>query len=306
MPENKEIDNRALYQKKRVIIPLSLLVAVLLVGGIYWCINFLDYVATDDAYVDGDNLNISSKILGRVSQLVVDEGDKVTRGQVIVRLDESDLRAQEKQAEAALEYAQRNVQLAQVNLQRVADDFKRVQVQFDSKIIAREQFDHAQKALQTAQVQDKLALAQLDTAEAQIGVIKIQLENTVIKAPMDGVIAKRWVLPGAVVQAAQPIYALNNLQRVWVIANLEETKFYKLKLGQKAEMTVDAYPGVKYHGEVIHLGSNTAAQFALIPPNNASGNFTKVTQRIPIKISIENSSTPLLPGMSVYLKVRVK
>ena len=123
---------------------------------------------------------------------------------------------------------------------------------------------------------------------------------------MDGVIAKRWVLPGAVVQAAQPIYALNNLQRIWVTANMEETKFYKLRLGQKAEMTVDAYPGVKYHGEVIQLGSNTASQFALIPPNNASGNFTKVTQRIPVKISVENSSTSLLPGMSVYLKVKVK
>ncbi len=299
-------DDRNLYQKKRVLVPLIILIIGLVLGGVYWFINFFAYVATDDAYVDGDNLSISSKILGRVTELKVDEGDTVKEGQVLAVLDESDLRAQEKQSQASLEYSRRNQQLAKVNVEKLQEDFARARVQFDSKIIAKEQYDHAQKALQTAQVQDKVAQAQVDTADAQLGVVRTQLQNTIIKAPMAGVIAKRWVLPGAVVQAAQPIYALNNLQRIWVTANLEETKFYKLKLGQKAEMTVDAYPGVSFHGEVIQLGSNTASQFALIPPNNASGNFTKVTQRIPVRISVDNSPSSLLPGMSVYLKVRVK
>jgi membrane fusion protein, multidrug efflux system len=307
MPENNGTDERSLYQKKRVLIPLFLLVAGLLLGGIYWYFNIYGSIATDDAYVDADNVNVSSKILGRVTELAVDEGNKVTQGQVIARLDESDLRAQEKQAQAALEYAQRNVQLAHVNLQKVDDDFRRAQVQFDDKIITQEQFAHAKKALETAAVQDKIALAQVDTSQAQLGVITTQLGNCIITAPMDGVVAKRWVLPGAVVQAAQPIYSLYNLEHIWVIANLEETKFAQVKLGEKAYLTVDAYAGKEFSGQVIQLGSNTASQFALIPPNNAAGNFTKITQRIPVKISIANEGqSRLLPGMSVLVKIRAR
>ena len=179
------------------------------------------------------------------------------------------------------------------------------------RIISKEQFDHATKAFEAAKAQSAIAAAQVDTAQAQLGVVETQLSNMVITAPMDGVVSKRWALPGDVVQMAQPILSIYDLDHLWVTANLEETSFSELKLGQKVHIYVDSYGGKKFDGKIIQLGSNTAGQFSLIPPNNASGNFTKVTQRIPIKISIEyegpkNKAEPeLVPGMLVEVKLKV-
>jgi len=114
-----------------------------------------------------------------------------------------------------------------------------------------------------------------------------------------------------VVQPAQPIFTIYDLRDIWITANLEETKLRSLRLDDSVEVRVDAYPGRTFGGKVYQFGTNTAAQFSLIPPNNASGNFTKVTQRVPVKIhlnKIPDSNSPpinLLPGMSVEVKVRV-
>jgi len=128
---------------------------------------------------------------------------------------------------------------------------------------------------------------------------------------MDGVVAKRWQMPGDVVQMAQPILSIYDLDHLWVTANMEETLFSRFKLGQPVHVLVDSYGGKKFDGKIIQLGSNTAGQFSLMPPNNASGNFTKVTQRIPIKISLEyegpkNKQGPVLvPGMSVEVRMKI-
>ena len=149
------------------------------------------------------------------------------------------------------------------------------------------------------------------SAQSQLGVIQTQLNNTVIVSPMTGVISKRWALTGDVVQPGQSVLTIYNVKDVWVIANLEETGLSALRLGDTVGISVDSYPKVKFAGTIIRLGSNTASQFSLIPPNNASGNFTKVTQRVPIKISIElvdnnqRWQVKLLPGMSVEVKVKV-
>jgi membrane fusion protein, multidrug efflux system len=176
--------------------------------------------------------------------------------------------------------------------------------------ITREQYDHARQAVETAQAQSDAAQAQITTAQAQLGVVETQLSNTQINAPFKGVVARRWVLPGDVVQAAQPILTVYDLQDTWVIAYFEETKIQSIKLGDSVEISVDSYPGRRFNGKVIELGTTAASQFSLIPPNNASGNFTKVTQRIPVKIGFlgayQDSSMPLRAGMSVELKINVR
>ncbi len=129
---------------------------------------------------------------------------------------------------------------------------------------------------------------------------------------MSGVVSKRWVLAGDVVQPGQSIFAIYNVKDIWVTANLEETSLSRLALGDMVDISVDTYPDLSFTGKVLRIGSNTASQFSLIPPNNASGNFTKVTQRVPVKISIDdpvsqNSQQPVLrPGMSVEVSVKVK
>jgi membrane fusion protein (multidrug efflux system) len=306
------IESVPLYRNVKIVIPLFLVVLAIAIFAWRYYITLRDFVSTDDAYIDGDRVSVSTKILGRIDQLTADEGDSVRQGQILVRLDDSDLRAQEAQAKASLVFARENISLAKVNMDKARMDYERATTQFNQSVIPKEQYDHAQSELESSKARLNIAIAQTAAAQAQLGVIQTQLTNTVIESPMTGVISKRWVLSGDIVQPGQSIFTIYNVKDVWVTANLEETSLSNLRLGDKVEISVDSYPDAKFIGTILRLGSNTASQFSLIPPNNASGNFTKVTQRIPIKISIERTDSNrsqninLLPGMSVEVKVRVR
>lgn len=294
----------------KVIITIFLIFAAIAAGFWYWYQGQLGYVSTDDAYIDGDKLSVAAKMLGRITNLYTDEGDKVTKGEVLVRLDSTDLIAQRDQAIMSSKLAKDNLQLAKVNLGKANQDFERAKQQFENKIIPKEQFDHAQSALHASQAQLNIAQTKIGTANAQLNVINTQLQNTIITSPMEGVVAKRWVLTGDVVQPGEPIFTIYNLDSVWVTADLQETDLAPIKEGEKVNISVDTYPDKKFEGKVLQIGTNTASQFSLIPPNNASGNFTKVTQRVPVKISINqvknnNRSVDLLPGMSVEVKISI-
>ncbi|MGB8478578.1 MAG: HlyD family secretion protein [Acidobacteriaceae bacterium] len=310
--EDEDIDEVPLFKRKGVIIPILAVLTIVAVAGLYLYMNMQDYVSSDDAYVDANDLAISSKMLGRITYLGTDEGDTVKAGQVLVKLDDNDLRAQEASAKAGLDLAQQSLPLDQVNINRAQDDFNRSEVQFKSGIVTKEQYDHAQKALEAVQAQYNIDLSKISSAKAQIGVIESQLQNTVIAAPMTGVVAKRWVLTGDVIQPGQPVFTIYDLKDIWVTANLEETKLGHIHLNDPVEIDVDTYPGVKFSGRVFEIGNYTASEFSLIPPNNASGNFTKVTQRVPIKISIvdppagDGSKPVFRPGMSVEVSVKIK
>jgi membrane fusion protein (multidrug efflux system) len=311
---DESIDNVPLFRKKRIVIPV-LIILIAAVIGIYWYIGQLGYVSTDDAFIDGNKLSVSSKILGRITNLAVDEGDSVKQGQLLVQLDSTDFKAQENQAKAMLALDNESITLAKVNVEKAQDDFNRAQTQYKDNIIPKEQFDHMQKALEAAKASFNIAQTKIGTAQAQLKVIKTQLQNTQIYSPMNGVVAKRWVLSGDVVSPGQPIFTIYDLKNIWVTADLEETKLAPIHIGDTVEISVDTYPDQEFTGQVYQIGSNTASQFSLIPPSNASGNFTKVTQRIPIKISIRhvtnnkqedpNELIKLLPGMSVEIKVKV-
>jgi membrane fusion protein (multidrug efflux system) len=309
---NQSIDAIPLYRKRRVVIPVTLVILAAVAGAWYWYVNLRDFVSTDDAYVDQNRVSISSKILGRVSALTVDEGDTVTQGQLLVRLDDTDLLAQKEQAVASLRFAEESVGLAKVNIARAQDDYARAEHQFKDDVITKEQYDHARSALEAARAEYGIALSRIGTARAQIGVVQAQLENCAIASPVDGKVARRWVLRGDVVQAGQPIFSVYDRRETWVTANLEETNLQVVHLNQPVTIAVDGFPGRTYSGRVFQIGSSTAAQFSLIPPNNASGNFTKITQRVPIKISIVEGQAAgdqpveLLPGMSVEVRIKVR
>jgi membrane fusion protein, multidrug efflux system len=302
---------KSLVKKKRFWIPtiVVLLGAAVVVG--YWYTYLRGYITTDDAFVDGDPVSISSKITGRIVQLNAADGDTVTQGQLLVQLDDSDLRAQEAQAQAGLEYAQQSVGLAEVNLQKAQEDLNRSTAQFKESIIPQEQFDHAKRAVDLARAQKKVALAQVNNSQSQIEVIRTQLQNTKIVASSTGVVARKWVMSGDIIQPGQPVFTIYDLGNLWVTAYFEETKIENMKLGSPVEVEVDAYPNYKFVGKVTLIGAAAASRFSLIPPNNASGNFTKVTQRVPVKIGLDEAQLRgndpdhrLLPGMSVEVKVK--
>jgi membrane fusion protein, multidrug efflux system len=325
-------------KRLKVYIPLALVVLLVLAGCWYWYRDYSHYITTDDAHVDADNVSIGSKILGRLTAVYVNEGDTVKQGALLAVLDSSDLVAQRNQSlalraqsianlsQSQVKYSsdQKGIRVLEINLERAADDLERAQKQSEGGVITSEQFSHIQKNYETAVAQLDAAKTQLlvsramissaraatEASEAQVKVLDAQLKNTRLYAPEEGVISKRWLLPGDVAQPGQSVFTLTISKNLWVVAFLEETKMYEIHTGQPVKFSIDAFPGVRFEGKIFLVGSTTASVFSLIPASNAAGNFTKVTQRIPIRISIDHadnnrdlSSFSILSGMSAVVKI---
>jgi len=188
-----------------------------------------------------------------------------------------------------------------VNLKKAREDFDRAESQFKTGFISKEQYDHTQSALDTAQVQYKIAQDQVGNTKAQLGVIQTQLSNTRIFAPISGYIAKRSIMQGEVAQAGQVIFLINNLHNIWVTANYEETKIRKVHPGESVEIYVDAYPSRPLKGRVNQIAAKITD-----PPFQIS-DTTKTTQKVSVKILLDHvpDSMVLLPGMSVETKIWV-
>jgi len=296
----------SIEERKRPVLIGRIVLAVLLAAGItfgcLWYFHWSRFVGTDDAIIDSNRAAISSKMLGRIKKLAVDEHQKVKAGQLLVQLDDTDLRAQEAQVAASVNMALKSLELARINMERAANDLERIKIQYAMAAVTREDMDHSQKSADAARAQHSIAQAQVGIAQSQLEVIRVQLQNTVISAPFDGVITKRSAMPGEVVQAGQAIFQLYDLSDIWVTANLEETKVGRIHEGQPVEISVDAYPRHPFKGRVTQVAAN------IVPPPFTIGDFTKTTQRVPVKIMINQplDSMLLLPGMSVEVKVRVK
>jgi membrane fusion protein, multidrug efflux system len=322
----------------RAYVAMAIVLSSLLFFGYKWYKNYTAFEKTDDAYIDADRVSVSSKMLGRIAAMHVIEGDSVARGSLLVELDSTDLTAQKMQAQttvsqaeatlaqarAKLEYDIKSVRVQEISLERAEEDFNRATAQMKGNVITKESYDHTRKTLETARAQLDVAKAQLNVSKtiiessqrnismthAQVNTIQTQLNNTRIIAPVSGRIAKRWLLPGDVASPGQAIFTITRDDSVYVTAFFEETKISDLFIGKEVEFKVDAFPDVTFKGAVNYIASNTAGQFSLIPPSNASGNFTKVTQRIPIRMSIHSSDNngriphlKLVSGMSVFVKI---
>jgi membrane fusion protein, multidrug efflux system len=242
-----------------------------------------------------------------------------------------------QRAEAVLYASQARLKEAQANLQLATLDFNRVSQLFKSKTVSASEMDKIRAAYQLAKARAatadeeinenraKLHVAQANTgevrlkqrrveslkgklkeAEAELEAARLKLDHTTVTSPIDGVVARKISHIGEVVAAGQPIAVIVNLNHIWVEANLEETQVEHVRLGQSVDIHVDAYPDTKFTGKVINIGAAAASQFALIPDNRSAGNFTKVTQRIPIKIEMDDPDEPLRPGMMVTVGIDIR
>lgn len=323
---------------------VALLLAIFAAGGLWWWIRTGRIVSTDDARVKGTIVAVSAKVNGRVEKVLVDEGDKVKAGQVIAVIEQQEFQAQVDQAKANLamaqaklaatvagnrpqEVAQANagVLQAKANMENARRNKARDEVLFQKGAISSQQRDASRTAYDIAQAQYmaaaeqyslsaegsrredvQLAQAQVQQARAALKNAEIQLTDTTIKAPVSGVVGVKSVEEGEVVAFGQQLFSITNLADIWVGANIEETYIGRVKVGQPVDFTIDAYPDIKFTGRVSEVGPASGSQFALLPTENTSANFTKVTQRLPIKIKADKSGYVLKPGMSAVIDIITK
>jgi membrane fusion protein (multidrug efflux system) len=275
-----------------------------------WFFHHRKYVYTNDAFLDGYQISISPDIEARIIQLCVDEGDFVKKGELLCQLDESIFLSQKQDAATNVELLRQKVSLQKIRVEKMRDIYVVAKQEYESEIISFIEFDKIEKNYRYAEALYKVTEADLVNGIAKLGVIEEWLRHTKVFAPRDGAIAKRWVVAGDVAQIGQPLFALTDVEQIWVTANLEETKVERLRTGDPVKVHIDAYPGRTFTGRVFAVRASAASQFSLIPPDNATGNFTKVVQRVPIKICLDVPDTKeplyLYPGMSVEVHVKVR
>lgn len=283
----------------------------LLAIGLGWYLHSRSYVWTNDAYLDGYQISIASDVeQARIIELYVDEGDLVEEGQLLCQLDESIYNSRREDAATHVDLLRETVLLQKIAMEKLRDIYEVAKQEFENQIISYIEFDKIEKDFRYSEANYKVAEANLTNGIAKLGVIEEYLRHTKVYAPRDGAIAKRWVVAGDVVQIGQPLFSLTDTKNIWVTANLEETKVEPLKPGDTVDIRIDAYPGEHFKGTIFAVRASAAAQFSLIPPDNATGNFTKVVQRVPVKIwlTVPESKNPLYlyPGMSAEISVKIR
>lgn len=285
-------------------------VFLVVLSGIAWYFHARKYVWTNDAFVDGYQISISSDVEARIIQLFVDEGDSVKAGQLLCQLDESIFNSQREDAATNVSLLEESVKLYKIEMEKKHDIYVVARQEFENQIISFIEFDQIEKDFRYAEANHKVAEANLVNGKAKLGVIEELLRHTKVYAPRDGSIAKRWVVAGDVAHVGQPLFGLTDVKNIWVTANLEETKVENLRPGDPVDIRIDAYPDRLFTGSIYVVRASAASQFSLIPPDNATGNFTKVVQRVPVKILLDvpKSKNPLYlyPGMSAEINVKVR
>ena len=323
-------------------------------GGYAWYLS-RHYETTDNAYVQGNVIQITPQIGGTVTAIYADDTDFVKAGQPLVQLDPSDAKVALDQAEANLAQAVRQVRSlyanngtlsaqialretdiarAQTEVARATDDLKRRQSLVGNGAVSKEEMQHAQSQLSAAQNALATAQAGATAARGQLVSNQSMTEGTSIEshpsvlvaasrvreaylasqrsalpAPVDGYVAKRTIQLGQRVAAGTPLMSVIPLNQVWVDANFKEVQLRNIRIGQPVHLTADLYgKKVEFQGQVAGLGIGTGAAFALLPAQNATGNWIKVVQRVPVRIALSAEQlqmNPLRVGLSMEAVVDV-
>jgi len=280
---------KAAKRKKMFRIFFGVLAGIALAAGAYWYFIGSHYVSTDNAYVSAEVAQVTPSVDGTVKAINVTDTQSVKAGDVLVVIDDIDAKLALARATGAFVRAQSDAQRAELDLERR-------KAVASSGSISREELTTAENALRVAQ-------ALCITAKAAIEQAQVDLGRTVIKSPIDGVVAKREVQLGQKVHAGTLLMSIVPNADVYVNANFKENQLKKVKPGQKAELVSDRYgSGVVFHGRVEGLAGGTGSVFSLIPAQNATGNWIKIVQRVPVRITLdpeELAKHPLQVGLSM-------
>lgn len=337
---NQTNDSAPNGNRNQRLIILAVLVAICIVIYVaYYFLHSRFYEETDDAYVASDIVQITSEVAGTIAAVHVDNTQQVERGQVLLELDKADAEIAVAAAEAELARAVRSVRglfsksnglravinARQIALQSARDDLQRRLKVAAEGGVSSEELQHSRD--QVAQLEASLAASyeELETNNAQVENTTIAnhpqvlaaaanlrqaslaLKRTSIVAPVGGAVARRSVEIGSRISAGTPLLAVVPMENAWVDANFKEVQLEHMRVGQPVEIYSDLYgKDTKYHGKIAGIGAGSGAAFALLPPQNASGNWIKIVQRVPVRIALdpnELAKHPLRIGLSMRVEV---
>jgi membrane fusion protein (multidrug efflux system) len=284
----------SLDKKKKRILGGVGVAAILIIGWVIWTSRFEE---TDNAYMAAHVATLSSKVAGLIVEVPVEENYKVKKDQVLAKIDPRDY-------QNALDSLKAQLGSVEASLALADKDYKRSTKLVSLKAVPQQDKDNDYTKQQELQ-------RKYDGLKAQIAQAELNLGFSDLKAPADGTIGRKLAEPGMVVSAGEPLLSFVDSRAPWLVANFKETQLRKMRIGQKAEIEVDSIGGKVFEGEVESFAPGTGATFALIPPDNATGNFTKIVQRLPVRIrfdaaSIKGYEDRLAPGLSAEVKVYVK
>ncbi|MBP2167991.1 membrane fusion protein (multidrug efflux system) [Erwinia toletana] len=330
-------------KKKKRKTALIFLAVVFIVTGIawltYWFLVLRHYQETDDAYVAGNQVQVMAQVSGSVNKVWFDDTDYVKKGDVLLTLDKTDAEQAFEKAQTALATSVRQTHQLMINgkqyqasidLQKTAltqaeADLKRREPLGSANLIGREELQHSRDAVATAKAQLDVAIQQYNANQAMIlntalenqPAVKqnaaalrdawLALQRTEVVSPIDGFVSRRSVQPGSQITSTTPLLAVVPAKNLWIDANFKETQLAGVRIGQPATVVSDIYgDDVEYHGKVVGLDMGTGGAFSLLPAQNATGNWIKVVQRLPVRIELDAAEVekhPLRIGLSTLVKV---
>ena len=341
MSEASAPSNKTKNRKKGLSIFILLLIVSGILAAFYWLFFIKDIESTEDAYVGGNQIMVSGQVAGNVAKINVDNMDKVRAGDILIELDDTNAKLSFEQAQSNLANAVRQIKQLEFTVQQLqaavnANEITLAQAQGNlnrrvqlekSGAIDQESFQHAKEAVALAKAnlsssQNQLAAnqalllarplmqqPQIQNAVAAVKQAWLNLQRTQIKSPIDGYVARRSAQVGQAVSVGSPLMAVISTEQMWLDANFKETQLTDMRLGQPAEVHFDLYGKDKvFHGTVVGIDIGTGSAFSLLPSQNASGNWIKVVQRIPVRIQLDAqqiAENPLRIGLSATVKVNV-
>ena len=279
-------------KKKKILAAAGSVISILI---IYFAYQFIMYVETDNAQVDAHTFLIASKVPGYIQAVNVTQGQKVKKGDLLIQIDDRDYKS-------ALTAAQSEVESLEARKKDSEKNYFRLRELLAKSVVSQQQFDAATATYHEIK-------AKYDSAVARATQAQLNVEYSAIKASADGIIARTAAEVGQLAAAGTPLVGFVSSEGRWVTANFKETDIKNIQIGKAVDITVDAVNTKHFKGEVESISAATGATFSLLPPDNATGNFTKVVQRVPVKIKMLNMGDTdidsLQAGLSAVVKVHI-